>query len=45
MDIEIELEGAYKTKEIERMLRTARTKGFNVCGMEVSETKLIIKCR
>jgi acetolactate synthase regulatory subunit len=45
MDIEIELEGAYRTKEIERMLRTARSKGFDFCGIEISETKLIIKCR
>lgn len=45
MDLEIELNGTYKTKDIEKMLRTARSKGFTICGMEVSETKLIIKCR
>jgi len=45
MDIEIELKGTYKVKEIERKLRTVRTKGFNICGMEISETHLIIKCR
>jgi len=45
MDLEIELEGAYKVKNIEKMLRAARSKGYSICGMEVTEDKLIIKCR
>jgi acetolactate synthase regulatory subunit len=45
MDIEIELTGTYSVKEIERKLRTVRSKGMKVCQMEVTETHLVIKCR
>ena len=45
MDISIELDGEYFVKEIERKLRTVRSKGMRVCKMEINETHLIIKCR
>jgi acetolactate synthase regulatory subunit len=45
MDIEIELNGQYLVKEIEKKLRTVRSKGMKVCQMEVTETHLVIKCR
>ncbi len=45
MDIEIELNGQYFVKEIEKKLRTVRSKGMRICQMEVNETHLVIKCR
>ena len=45
MDIQIELNGEYFVKEIEKKLRTVRSKGMRICKMEITETHLVIKCR
>jgi len=42
MEILIKLDGQYFVKEIERKLRTVRSKGYRICSMEVSEDNLII---
>jgi len=44
MEIEIE-KAVYRLKDLERVLRRARSKGASQGKVEVNEEKIIIKCK